>query len=378
MIYFDNAATTNPKPQPVINAVMRGMHLSTNPGRSGHAPSMRASAEVYSVRKKLGDFFGCSSPERVIFTQNCTQSLNTAIRGLARPGDHIITSTLEHNSVTRVLESMSVSGLITYDAAPVYPGDDEKTVSSFKALIRQNTRIIVCTHASNVFGFTLPIQKIGELAEKAGLIFIVDAAQTAGTLDINMNEMKIDALCLPGHKGLYGPMGTGALILREDRFIKPLIFGGTGSESLSLNQPEFLPDRLESGTLNLPGIMGLGAGVDFVSQLGTQKIHGYEMNLCAELYNLLYNIKGVCIYSAFSPKNVPTVAFNISGMHSEEVADLLNRDGICVRAGYHCSHSAHNYMNTVEQGAVRVSLGIYNRKNEIKKFINSLNKIEKV
>lgn len=378
MIYLDNAATTSPKPQQVILAANNGMLMSANPGRSGHDMSMRASKQVFEVRRKLADFFGCPSPENVIFTQNCTQALNTAIRGLTVRGDHVITSCLEHNSVVRVLERLKQEGRITYDVAVVYPGDRQKTVNSFRSLIKSNTAMIVCTHASNVFGNILPIQEIGKLAQLHGLKFIVDAAQSAGTVEIDMKKIGITALCLPGHKGLYGAMGTGALLLADGLNIEPLIFGGTGSESMKITQPDFLPDRLESGTLNLPGIMSVGAGIDFVSGTGIKKIHEYEMNLCSELYNYLYNSNLSEVYSEFSPEDsVATVAFNVKGLHSEEVARRLNDDGICVRAGYHCSYLAHKYMGTEENGAVRVSVGVFNRKSEIKKLINSVNKIEK-
>lgn len=377
MIYLDNAATTSPKPDGVILASNKGMLLSANPGRSGHDMSLSASREVFSVRRKLADFFSCPSPENVVFTSNCTQSLNTAIRGMTKRGDHVITSCFEHNSVVRVLERMKDEGKITYDIATVYPNDRQKTLNSFRSLIKSNTSTIVCTHASNVFGVILPITEIGALAKLYELNFIVDAAQTAGTIEINMVQSGITALCLPCHKGLYASMGTGALLIKDGVSIEPLIFGGTGSESMNVKQPDFLPDRLESGTLNLPGIMSIGAGIDFVQAKGVKKIHEYETNLCLDLYNYLYNSERSVVYTEFSPDtHVATIAFNVKGMHSEEVSEQLNRDGICTRAGYHCSYLAHKYMSTEDVGAVRVSVGVFNRKNEIKKLINSINKIE--
>ena len=377
MIYLDNAATTNPKPKNVINAVIKGMNISANPGRSGHEMSLRASEEVFKARKKVADFFSCEKAENVIFTSNCTQSLNTAIRGLLKAGDHVITSSLEHNSVSRVLENLAQEGKITYSVAEV-ENDDETTVNNFKKLIRPNTKMIVCTHASNVFGTILPIEKIGFLAKNYGLKFVLDTAQSAGKIKIDMEKMNIDALCAPGHKSLYGSMGTGVLLLKSDK-IKPFIIGGTGSESMNLNQPSFLPDRLESGTLNLPGIISISAGVDFVNGIGVQKIHEYEMRLCEELYNFLYNSNKYTVYSDPSPlKSVSTVAFNRKGMHSEEVADILASDGICVRAGYHCAYLAHKSRKTDEQGAVRVSLSVFNKADDIKILIKSLNKIEKL
>lgn len=377
MIYLDNAATTSPKPQQVILAANNGMLMSANPGRSGHDMSMKASENVFGVRMKLAEFFDCPSPENVIFTQNCTQALNTAIRGMTSRGDHVVTSSLEHNSVVRVLERLKREGRITYDIATVYPKDRQKTVNAFRSALKSNTSMIVCTHASNVFGTVLPISEIGKLAQLHGLKFVVDAAQTAGILEIDMKALGISALCLPCHKGLYASMGTGALLLNENVEVEPLIFGGTGSESMKITQPDFYPDRLESGTLNLPGIMSIGAGIDFVNSHGIKKIHEYEMNLCTELFDYLYNSNLSEVYTDFSPESsVATVAFNVKGLHSEEVAERLNSDGICVRAGYHCSYLAHKYANTVDTGAVRVSVGVFNRKNEIKKLINSINKIE--
>lgn len=379
MIYLDNAATTSPKPRSVIESVNLGMQISANPGRSGHIMSQDASEKVYQVRKKLAMFFNSSAPHKVIFTQNCTQSLNTAINGMVKRGDHVITSCLEHNSVMRVLHKLEKEGVITYDVAQVFQGDDEKTLASFASKIRKNTSLIVCTHASNVFGTVLPIKRIGELACGYGLKFIVDGAQTAGTLKIDMDDMKIHALCIPGHKGLYGAMGTGALLLSENCDVSPFIFGGTGSESMNLEQPDYYPDKLESGTLNLPGIMGLGSGVDFVNELKAEKIHAYEMNLCDGLYNYMHNIKGIKLYSSDDRRySVPILAFNYKNYHSEEIARKLNEYGICVRAGYHCSYSAHKAYGTQEQGAVRVSFGVFNTENDVKNFVKCLNQIEKV
>ncbi|MBR2315520.1 MAG: aminotransferase class V-fold PLP-dependent enzyme [Clostridia bacterium] len=377
MVYLDNAATTFPKPECVIQSVIKGMRISANPGRSGHNMSREASDEVFTVRQKLAEFFN-SSADRVIFTANCTQSLNTAIKGIVRRGDHVITSSLEHNSVMRVLHKLRKDGVITYDTAKVYHGDDERTVAAFREKIRKNTALIVCIHASNVFGTVLPIERIGELAHGHGLKFIVDGAQSAGVLPIDMQKMKIDALCIPGHKGLYGAMGTGVLIFSDRCEIEPLIYGGTGSESMNPEQPEIYPDRLESGTLNLPGIMSIGSGIDFIKCSGISRIHAYEAQLCRELHNYLSDIKGVKLYtSSDSRYSVPVLAFNYKNLHSEEVAQHLNKGGICVRAGYHCAYQAHKSHCTEEQGIVRVSFGAFNTKNDVKIFINCLNRIEK-
>lgn len=375
MIYLDNAATSSPKPQCVINSVLGGMRLSANPGRGGHEKSMKASLEVFEARKTLSDFFNLRKPENVAFTQNCTQSLNTAINGLIRNNSHVVCSDLEHNSVLRVLENRKRKGEITYSVAKTY-SDINKTVKSFEKEIRSNTRAIVCTHASNVFGDVLPIEKIGALCRKYNLIFIVDAAQSAGVIPIDMKKMNITALCLPGHKGLYGAMGTGALLLSDDN-IEPFIFGGTGSESQSVLQPLYLPDRLESGTLNLPGIMSLKTGTDFVREKGVIRIHSYEAALCALLYDYLENDCRYEVCSGIPGENsVPIVSFRQRKVHSEETADYLSRCGFCVRAGYHCAYMAHKSRGTHESGLVRVSVGVFNSENDVKKLIKCLNKIE--
>lgn len=373
MIYLDSAATSSPKPLFVSDAVLSGMRLSANPGRGGHEMSMRAAREVFEARKALSSFFNLGKPENVIFTSNCTHSLNIAIKGLIEKGSHVVCSDLEHNSVLRVLENMKRNGRITYSRAKTFPYDMD-TVKSFEKEIRSDTRAIVCTHASNVFGDRLPIEKIGEVCRKNNLIFIVDAAQSAGVLPIDMEIAGITALCLPGHKGLYGSMGTGALLLSCDT-IKPLIFGGTGSESDNLLQPESFPERLESGTLNLPGIMSLRAGCDFVRKTGLTHIHEYENSLCGILYDFLISDKRYEVFSRTPSLNsVPIVSFRRKNQHSEETAEYLNRNGICVRAGYHCAYLAHESRGTDETGLVRVSTGVFNNENEIKKLINCLNK----
>lgn len=375
MIYLDNAATTSPKPLCSCEALMCGMRLSANPGRGGHEAAMLAAEKVFSARKALSEFFSLGLPQNVIFTQNCTHSLNMALHGLIKEKCHVVCSDLEHNSVLRVLEKMRQEGKISYSIAETFY-DDNETVHSFEEKIRPDTRLIICTHASNVFSCVLPIEKIGALCRKYNLHFVVDAAQSGGVIPIDMKKMNITALCVPGHKGLYGAMGTGALLLKDEN-IEPFIFGGTGSLSESLNQPSFLPDRLESGTLNLPGIMSLEAGVRFVLRQGIHDIHAYEIKLCRELYDYLL---GDCRYEVFSAypceKSVPLVSFRKKDTHSEETADYLNCCGFCVRAGYHCAYTAHKSRGTQDTGLVRVSPGVFNSENDLKKLIKCLNKIE--
>lgn len=376
MIYLDNAATSSPKPECVTKAVLRGMRLSANPGRGGHAATMRAADEIFEVRKLLSGFFGLNKPENVIFTSNCTHSLNTAVRGLVKKGSHVVCSDLEHNSVIRVLEKMRRDGDITYNVAKTYDNDID-TVRSFERCIRFNTAAVVCTHASNVFADILPIKDIGELCRKKGLIFIVDAAQSAGTVNIDMTQMNIDALCIPCHKGLYASMGTGALLLKSDK-IEPLLFGGTGSLSQSLEQPDFLPDRLESGTLNLSGIMSIGEGVRFVQSIKPERIHAYENSLCRMLFEYLYQNKNYEVLSRYpDERSAAIVSFRQGDKHSEETAELLGKHGFCVRGGFHCAYTAHKSRKTETSGLVRVSPCIFNNEDEIKKLINFLNQIEK-
>lgn len=373
MIYFDNAATTFPKPQCVVRAVDDALlHYGANPGRGGHDLSMQTAQKVFECREKAAKLFRCS-PEQVIFTKNCTESINAAIKGLVRPGDHMIISDLEHNAVYRVVESLRRQGIIEYDIAPVFDSD-EQTVWYFEHLIRPNTRLIACTQGSNVFGFRVPVEKIGVMAHRRGVLMLVDAAQTAGVLDIDLSRRAIDYLCMPGHKGLYGPAGTGILIVNCDILPRPLCEGGTGSLSMEAQMPDFLPDRLESGTVNTSGIIGLCAGIAFVLKNTPSKLYRHEMQLCHSLYSRLYRMDGVKIYSDEPQigKNLPLISFNLIGMDSEDTAQLLNQYHIAVRPGFHCAALAHKKMHTDQSGTVRVSFGAFNRQSEVDDFCRAV------
>ncbi len=376
MIYLDNGATTFPKPQSVLRAVNEAMSLyGANPGRGGHAMTMKAGRRVYETRQALADMFSCGS-DRVAFCDNCTSALNTAIRGCLKKGDHVIISSLEHNSVLRPVHAMKKEGLITYDVFFVEPCSKEKTLSNLKALIKKNTAAVICTAVSNVFGTVLPVAEIGALLEGRGILFIVDGAQAAGSHRLNMSEDKIDILCLPGHKGLMGPMGTGLLLFNERAEPLPLKYGGTGSGSMSPDQPDFYPDRLESGTVNLPGIAGLGAGVSFIRSRGLEAISQSESELISVLREDLSVIKGAEVYSLMhSTPRTNLLSFNIKGKHSEQVAELADKRGIALRAGYHCSYLAHKSYGTEKNGTVRVSVGPFNTKKDIKNLAFYLNKI---
>ncbi len=378
MIYLDNSATTFPKPEGVIDAVTNAQRLlGANPGRGGHRSTIKAGETVYKAREALSEMFGCES-DGVVFTMNCTMSLNTAIKGIAEKGDHFIISSLEHNSVLRPIEFLKEKGIITYDVAFVNPQNEDETVRNFSALIKKGkTKAIVCTYASNVFGTVLPIERLGRLCKAKGLIFIVDAAQAAGTFSIDMKEMNIDILCVPGHKSLFGPMGTGAMLISGRVVPESLIQGGTGSFSMDKSQPDAVPDKFESGTTNFPGIAGLLAGVNFINKYGGEKaIHQKERELIKILREDLSVIRGIILYDKMRSKiNSPILPFNIRGLHSEEVGDSLDRGSFAVRAGYHCAYLAHNSYGTAESGVVRVSPGIFNSKKDIKNLVFYLNKI---
>ena len=377
MIYLDNAATTFPKPAQVISACVGAMRFyGANPGRGGHKMSARAGETVFGCREKLAQMFSCKE-ERTVFTLNCTHSLNLAVKGVLKKGDHAIISSLEHNSVLRPLENMREKGLISYDVAAVEPLDDEKTVKNFERLIRPNTRLILCTHASNVFGTVLPVKKLSALCKKHGLIFALDCAQSAGIFPIDMEKDGIDIVCAPGHKGLFGPMGTGILMFSENVEIESLVQGGTGSLSLQKSQPGIYPDSLESGTVNLPGIAGLSAGLDFIKSRGGERaIHEKETYLMKILKEDLSVIKNITVFDNMHSKIYsPTLSFVVDGEHSEQTAQKLDDRSIAVRAGYHCSYLAHSFCKTTRSGTVRVSPSVFNTKSDVKFFVFSLNLI---
>lgn len=376
MIYFDNAATTAPKPRMVTEAVTNAMtQLSANPGRSGHDLSVKTADMVYSCRSEIADFFHFAHPERVVFTSNCTESINFVIKGLQLTGGHVVTSSLEHNAVMRPLYKIKRQG-VGLDVAEVFIGNNAATLRSFERLITDNTRLVICTHASNVCGAVLPIEKIGALCHDRGVLFAVDAAQSAGVFPIDMEAMNIDFLCLPGHKGLYGPMGTGVLLCAKD-LDNTLIEGGTGNKSISFEQPDELPERLESGTINVPGIAGLKAGITFVKSKGIETIYNHEMNLASMMYRGLKGIRKVRLYTAEPIKGLfaPVICFNIDGMSSVVAAEKLNAAGFAVRPGLHCAPAAHRRLGTIEFGAIRVSFSAFNKPAEVTHFLNFIKKM---
>lgn len=375
MIYLDNGATSFPKPLSVRQNVDISLKkFSANPGRSGHSLSLRAAKEIFECRKRLKELFNVNSEEEIIFTENCTMALNTVIFGLLNEGDHVLISSMEHNSVTRPLESLKDKG-VTYSTFD-YSYDDNETVDNVRNLIKPETKLVICTHASNVFGFRFPIERICALCHAYGILFCVDSAQSAGVFDIDVGTNQYDFVCMSGHKSLYGPMGTGVLILNNHN-LKPLLYGGTGTESVKKSQPEGLPEKFESGTQNMNGISGLKAGVDFVKNRGIKNIYNHEYKLAKRLFNGLANNRKVITYNKSFDygKVAPVVSFNIDGVYSEDLVAKLNKYGIMTRGGLHCSPLAHTTMNTIENGTVRVVPGAFNTINDINYLLNVIRKL---
>ena len=372
MIYLDNGATTFPKPASVLKTVSSvGRYYAANPGRGGHKLAIKASELVYNARVKIAELFSVPDPSNVIFTHNCTAALNTVIKGVLKSGDHVIISSLEHNAVLRPVEKLKKIG-VSYSVAEVVEVDDNKTLENFRDCINENTRLVICTAASNVFGIKPPYERICALCHQYGILTCVDAAQGAGIFDFNLSDSSIDYLCAAGHKGLYGPMGTGVLVINCDTVPDSLTEGGTGSNSASYDQPSVLPDKFESGTVNLSGIAGLGAGIDFIRRTGIKHIYDNEMKHIQKIYNSLKNMDNVVLYTDY-PKHgsyAPVISFNVENINCETVAETLStRYNIAVRSGLHCAPLAHKWGKTFETGTVRAVPSIFTTQNDINRFI---------
>jgi cysteine desulfurase/selenocysteine lyase len=378
MIYLDNAATSWPKPESVYQAMDSLMrHTGASPGRSGHLLSVTAARIIYETREALCRFFGIADPSHLVFTSNATEALNLAIRGLLHIGDHAITSSLEHNSVMRPLRALEKKGVevsVVNCAANglLDPGDIERA-------IRPYTKLVVLSHASNVVGTILPVAEVGRIARQHSVPLLVDAAQSAGCYPIDVEAMNIDLLAFSGHKSLFGPQGTGALYIRPgiESGLEPLKYGGTGSYSEYEHQPDFLPDKYESGTPNTVGLAGLGAGVRFVMQEGLSTIRQKEERLTKLLMDGLAAIPGLDIYGNSHPGDrVAIVSFNISGLTPSEVALQLEEDfRIMCRPGLHCSPVAHKTLGTFPQGSVRLSPGHFNSDHDIERTVEAVRQI---
>lgn len=376
MIYLDNAATTLQKPPEVVEAVMYAMGHMGNSARGVHEESLTASRIVYSTREAVAKLFHCERADHVIFTSNSTEALNTAILGTIQAGDHVITTDLEHNSVLRPLYRLEREREVSLSFVEA----DKKGRIRYEDFLekkRENTRAIVCTHASNLTGNVLDLKKIGEIAKRLGLLFIVDASQTAGVLPIDMQRMKIDILCFTGHKGLFGPQGTGGFCVRPDIDISPLKVGGSGIHTYDKEQPRELPTRLEAGTLNGHGIARLGAGIAFIQKIGMDEIYRHEKQLMQRFYEGVSKIFGVTVYGDFSTeKRAPIVTLNIREYDSSLVSDELDYTyGIATRPGAHCAPRMHEALGTVKQGAVRFSFSWFNTEEEVDAAILAVKKI---
>lgn len=371
MIYLDNAATSLRRPPCVIEAVTQAMQSLGNSGRGVNGGSLSAARVIYDARQKLADLFGCSSPERVCFTSNATEALNTAIFGLFGPGDHVITTDLEHNSVLRPLYRLEKRGV----ELSFVPADrlGRIALSDFAPLLRPNTRAVITTHASNLTGNLVDLDAVGAFAREHGLLYVVDASQTAGAFPIDMARSGISVLCFTGHKSMMGPQGTGGLCLAECVEIRPLKTGGTGVQTYLPEQPAAYPTRLEAGTLNGHGIAGLSAAVDFLRETGVAAIHEKETALMRQFYDGVRAIPGVTVYGDFTGDRAPVVSLNIEDADSGEVADFLAAEyDIAVRSGAHCAPRMHRALGTEAQGAVRFSFGWYNTPAEVETAIAAI------
>lgn len=365
MIYLDNAATTLFKPQQVKNAVAAAMDNCANPGRSGHRPAMTAAKVVYSCRETAAEFFDLPEPERVVFTQNATHALNIAIKSALHGGGHAVVTGYEHNSVVRPLEALEEQG-VSYTVAYSKLFDPQDMLRQIENSIRPDTKCIIVNHVSNVFGFIAPLRQIDELCANRGLPLIVDASQSAGILPIRASKLKSAIfICMPGHKSLYGPQGTGILLCCKDTPLHSLTEGGTGSNSLEVRQPDFLPDVFESGTLNVPGIAGLQAGLLYVKKMGLAQIYQHENELMQRFVEVLADVEGVTCY--YAPQCQTSVLALVGRQPSEEIAEKLRQEDICTRAGLHCSPLAHRSAGTLPDGAVRISFSCFNNKAEVQK-----------
>jgi len=355
VIYLDNAATTRIKPPAVAQAVLEALSSYGNCGRGGHEGALSAARTVYAVREKLAALLGCPRADHVCFTANSTQALNIAISGLLGPGDHILSTDLEHNSVLRPLYRLRQAGA-EVDFVPA-DGSGRLDYGAFERLVLPGTRAVVCTHASNLTGDAVDIDWVGRFAREHGLLFILDASQTAGALPIDMERQGVDVVCFTGHKSLMGPQGTGGLCLREGLDIRPFAVGGTGVQSYSETQPAQYPARLEAGTLNGHGLAGLNAALDFLSETGPAVIHAHEDALARRFCKAVRDLPGVRVYGDFSASvRAPIVTLNIGGLDSSEVSDeLAERFGIATRPGAHCAPRLHRALGTEAQGAVRFS-----------------------
>lgn len=378
LIYLDNAATTLHKPPQVAEAVKQAILTAGNAARGAHGASMQASRTVFETRQKLAWLLGCPQADHVVFTANSTMALNIAITGILSPGDHAISTDLEHNSVLRPLYALHEQGM----ALSFVPADKQGRVryEDFASLFRPNTKAVICTHASNLTGNMLDLACIAAMAHEHGALLVVDASQTAGAVPIDMTAMGVDVLCFTGHKGLMGPQGTGGLCIRPGVEIRPLLRGGSGVHSFDRQQPAAYPTRLEAGTLNSHGIAGLDAAVDYLLSEGVAAIEKREQALMRRFYENVCDIDGVQVYGDFAAlQRAAIVALNIRDYDSAEIADVLFADyGIATRPGAHCAPRMHQALGTVQQGAVRFSFSVFNTEDEVDAAIQAVRELAQI
>ena len=375
LIYLDNAATSYPKPPEVFSEVIRSLiQYGGNPGRGSHRLSLAASEKIYECRETAARLFGVGEAERVFFTLNATQGLNTVIKGILRRGDHVLISDMEHNAVYRPIYKMAQSGIISYDVFRSFCGDPQRSAAKIcgdiTRRLRRNTRLLICSHQSNICSMTMPIREIAQLCQRSGVMFLVDSAQSAGHEEISVDGMGLSALCVPGHKGLYGPQGCGMVMLGRGVILSTLMEGGNGVESLEGRMPDFSPERYEAGTLPTPAIAGLCEGLKFVETVGVGNISERERRLFVQARDGLSSIGGVKVY--LPEYEGPTLLFNVDGMPSDKVGGELNKMGICVRSGYHCTALGHRTLGTTDGGGVRVSFGAFNDPHDVDRLLDAV------
>ena len=375
MIYMDNAATTMHKPQEVIDAVVNAMNSMGNAGRGASEAALSASRVIYDTRDRLAELFGAEDARRIAFTSNSTESLNIAIKGSLNPGDHVITTVLEHNSVLRPLYEMEKNGV----ELSIIRCDEKgmPDISQMEASIKENTKMLICTNGSNLTGNYVDVSVIGKMAHAHGLMFVVDASQTAGVFPINVQEMNIDILCFTGHKGLMGPQGTGGMYVKSGVKIRPLLSGGSGIDSYNMHHPSQMPEALEAGTLNGHGIAGLRAALSFLEREGMERLRKRELELMRRFYNGVAEIPNVKVYGDFrTDRRAAIVSLNIGDYDSAEISDELSgRYGIVTRSGAHCAPLMHEALGTKIQGAVRFSFSHYNTEEEIDEAIRAVKEL---
>lgn len=369
MLYLDNAATTLKKPLSVYAELFKSTLFSGgNAGRGGHKMSMNAVRAIVDTQDLISQLFNIKKAENIVFTQNATYALNTAILGTMSNGGHIIVTEMDHNSVLRPAYLLGNYTVAKADKMGYVHAD------TVEKAIQKDTKLIVCTHASNVCGTIQPVYAIGRIAKKYKIPFLIDVAQTAGSINVDAEKINADMIAFPGHKGLMGPLGTGGLYIKNPEKLIPLVTGGTGSNSESVSQPEFMPDKFHSGTMNTPAIKALGAGVKYVMKYGVDEIGKHEKELSEKFKENLINMDNVMLYG--NDNSVATVAFNVARLASEEVFEML-KGKVAVRAGYHCAPLAHRAIGTANRGTVRVSFGIFNSKKDVSKMTDYVYKISK-